>query len=113
MGKTFINLSLVTRQPFFGCWSHTEVKPQAPKYLDAMFHGKISEVDAKHCMTMSDIARTEDGSVVKGMQRCILVEGAPSQPLHGRWSVSGERVRYCSSIESCCYCDLERKESEM
>ena len=77
VGKTFINLSLVTRQPFFGCWSHTEVKPQAPKYLDAMFHGKISEVDAKHCMTMSDIARTEDGSVVKGMQRCILVEGAP------------------------------------
>ena len=74
VGKKFINLSLVIRQPW---WSDTEVKPQAPKYLDAMFHGKISEVDAKHCMTMSDIAKTKDGSVVKGMQRCILVEGAP------------------------------------
>ena len=76
VGKKFINLSLVIRQHW---WSRapTKVKPQAPKYLDAMFHGKISEVDAKHCMTMSDVAKTEDGSVVMGMQRCILVEGAP------------------------------------
>ena len=42
-----------------------------------MFHGKNSGIDPLRYMTMADIAKTDDGSILKGRQRCILVEGAP------------------------------------
>ena len=66
-GKKFINLCLLSK---------CEVTPQqAHQYTKAMFYGEISSIDQN--MTMEDIAKTDDGSIMKGKQRCILIEGAP------------------------------------
>ena len=66
-GKKFINLCLLSKY---------RVSPQqAHQYTEAMFHGKISSSNQN--MTMEDIAKTDDGSILKGRQRCILIEGAP------------------------------------
>ena len=66
-GKKFINLCLLSKY---------EVTPrQAHQYTNAMFYGKISSISQN--MTMEDIAKTHDGSILKGRRRCILIEGAP------------------------------------
>ena len=66
-GKKFINLCLLSKY---------RVSPQqAHQYTKAMFYGEISRIDQN--MTMEDIAKTDDGSILKGRQRCILIEGAP------------------------------------
>ena len=68
-GKKFINLSLLSK---------CNVSPQeAHKYTEAMFHGHVSSIAPEMKMEMADIANTEDGSIIKGRRRCILVEGAP------------------------------------
>ena len=68
-GKEFINLSLLSK---------CNVSPQeAHKYTTAMFYGCISSIDPEKKMEMADIAKTEDGSIIKGRRQCILVEGAP------------------------------------
>ena len=68
-GKKFIILSLLSK---------CNVSPQeAHKYTKAMFHGHISSIAPEKKMDMADIAKTEDGSIIKGRRRCILVEGAP------------------------------------
>ena len=68
-GKEFINLSLLSK---------CNVSPQeAHKYTTAMFHGRISTIPPEKKMEMADIAKTEDGSIIKGRRQCILVEGAP------------------------------------
>jgi len=68
-GKKFINLSLLSK---------CNVSPQeAHKYTKAVFHGHISSIAPEKKMEMADIAKTEDGSIMKGRRRCILVEGAP------------------------------------
>ena len=67
VGKKFINLCLLSK---------CELTPQqAHQYTKAMFYGKVSRIDQN--MTMDDIAKTDDGSILKGRQRCILIEGAP------------------------------------
>ena len=67
-GKKFNSLSLL---------SNCNVSPQeAHKYTKAMFHGRISST-APEKMEMADIGKTENGSIIKGRRRCILVEGAP------------------------------------
>ena len=66
-GKKFINLCLLSKY---------RVSPQqAHQYTKAMFYGEISRIDQN--MTMEDVAKTDDGSILKGRQRCILIEGAP------------------------------------
>ena len=68
-GKKFINLSLLSK---------CEVSPQeAHKYTKAMFHGHISSIAPEKKMEMADIAKTDNGSIIKGRRKCILVEGAP------------------------------------
>ena len=50
---------------------------EAHQYTKAMFHGRISSINPNKKMEMEDIAKTDDGSILKGRRRCILVEGAP------------------------------------
>ena len=68
-GKKFINLSLLSK--------HRITPQESHQYTKAMFHGNISSIDPNKKMEMEDIAETDDGSILKGRQRCILVEGAP------------------------------------
>ena len=68
-GKKYINLSLLDKQGLR--------RQEAHQYTEAMFFGKISSIDPNKKMEMEDIAKTDDGSILKGRQRCILVEGAP------------------------------------
>ena len=68
-GKKYINLSLLSK--------HRITPQEAHQYTEAMFHGRISSIDPNKKMEMEDIAKTDDGSILKGRQRCILVEGAP------------------------------------
>ena len=66
-GKKFINLCLLSK--------YRVTPQQAHQYTEAMFHGKVSSIDQN--MTMEDIAKTDDGLILKGRQICILIEGAP------------------------------------
>ena len=68
-GKKFINLSLLSK--------HRITPQESHQYTKAMFHGNISSIDPDKKMEMEDIAKTDDGSILKGRRRCILVEGAP------------------------------------
>ena len=68
-GKKFINLSLLSK--------HRITPQEAHQYTEAMFHGRISSINPDKKMEMEDIAKTDDGSILKGRRRCILVEGAP------------------------------------
>ena len=68
-GKKFINLSLLSK--------HRITPQEAHQYTKAMFHGNVSSIDPNKKMKMEHIAKTDDGSILKGRQRCILVEGAP------------------------------------
>ena len=68
-GKKYINLFLLSKYRITPQESH--------QYTKAMFHGNISSIDPDKKMEMEDIAKTDDGSILKGRQRCILVEGAP------------------------------------
>ena len=68
-GKKYINLSLLDKEDL--------EQQEAHQYTKAMFHGKISSINPSKKMEMQDIAKTDDGSILKGRQRCILVEGAP------------------------------------
>ena len=68
-GKKFINLSLLSK--------HRITPQESHQYTKAMFHGNISSIDPNKKMEMEDIAETDDGSILKGRRRCILVEGAP------------------------------------
>ena len=68
-GKKYINLSLLDKEDL--------EQQEAHQYTKAMFHGRISSIDPNKKMEMEDIAKTDDGSILKGRQRCILVEGAP------------------------------------
>ena len=66
-GKKFISLCLHSKY---------EVTPQqACQYMEAMVHGEINRINQN--VTMEDIAKTDDGSILKRRQRCILIEGAP------------------------------------
>ena len=67
-GKKYINLSLLDKEDL--------EQQEAHQYTKAMFHGNISSIKHKK-MEMEDIAKTDDSSILKGRQRCILVEGAP------------------------------------
>ena len=67
-GKKYINLSLLDKEDL--------EQQEAHQYTKAMFHGRISSIKHKK-MEMEDIAKTDNGSILKGRQRCILVEGAP------------------------------------
>ena len=68
-GKKYINLSLLDKEGLR--------RQEAHQYTEAMFFGKISSIDPNKKMEMEDIAKTDDGSILKGRRRCILVEGAP------------------------------------
>ena len=68
-GKKFINLSLLSK--------HRITPQESHQYTKAIFRGRISSIDPNKKMEMEDIAKTDDGSILKGRQRCILVEGAP------------------------------------
>ena len=68
-GKKFINLSLLSKYRITPQESH--------QYTEAMFHGRISSINPHKNMEMEDIAKTDNGSILKGRRRCILVEGAP------------------------------------
>ena len=68
-GKKFINLSLLSK--------HRITPQEAHQYTKAMFHGNVSSIDPNKKMKMKNIAKTDDGSILKGRRRCILVEGAP------------------------------------
>ena len=68
-GKKFINLSLLSK--------HRITPQESHQYTKAMFHGRISSINPDKKMEMEDIAKTDDGSILKGRRRCILVEGAP------------------------------------
>ncbi len=50
--------------------------------MRAMSRGKIHSIAPQRKAIMADIARTEDGSMIKGMKQCILAEGAPG--VHGK-----------------------------
>ena len=68
-GKKFINLSLLSKY---------EIRLKgAHKYTIVISHGHISRNAPERKMEMADIAKTEDGSIMKGRRQCILVEGAP------------------------------------
>ena len=68
-GKKYINLSLLDKEDL--------EQQEAHQYTKAMFHGRISSINPNKKMEMEDIAKTDDGSILKGRRRCILVEGAP------------------------------------
>ena len=68
-GKNYINLSLLSKN---------RISPQeSHQYTKALFHGRISSIDPNKKMKMEDIAKTDNCSILKGRQKCILVEGAP------------------------------------
>ena len=67
-GKKYINLSLLDKEGLR--------RQEAHQYTKAIFHGNISSIKHKK-MKMKNIAKTDDGSILKGRRRCILVEGAP------------------------------------
>ena len=68
-GKKYINLSLLDKEGLR--------RQEAHQYTKAMFHGRISSINPSKKMEMEDIAKTDDGSILKGRRRCILIEGAP------------------------------------
>ena len=68
-GKKYINLSLLDKEGLR--------RQEAHQCTKALFHGRISSINPSKKMEMEDIVKTDDGSILKGRQRCILVEGAP------------------------------------